>query len=114
MKKLIFTCILLGGLIYLSPAEVIAQSVSTSTVDSKTQEKLEKSKIQLEKYTESHRKAVEKLAKTREDYDKKNGAGKLSPNDVEKITKKLGKQSKSIEKLDKKIRKLEEYIRKNS
>ncbi len=114
MKKLIYAFILLGGLIYLSPSEVMAQVVSTTTSDAKTQDKIEKSKVQLEKYKEDHRKAVEKLAKARADYDKKNAAGKLSPNDVEKITKKMGKQSKSIEKLDKKIRKLEEYIRKNS
>lgn len=50
----------------------------------------------------------------RADFDKKNAAGKFSPNDVEKITKKIGKQTKSIEKIEKEMSKLEEYIRKNS
>jgi peptidoglycan hydrolase CwlO-like protein len=114
MKKLIFTFILLGGLIYLSPSEVIAQTVSTTEVDAKTQEKIQKSKEKLIKYNEDHQKGVDKLKKMRADFDKKNAAGKLSPNDVEKITKKIGKQTKSIEKIEKEISKLEEYIRKNS
>jgi len=104
----------MGGLIYLSPSEVIAQVVNTSTVSTKTQEKIEKAKEKIEKYNEAHEKAITNLQKTRADFDKKNLAGKLSPNDVEKITKKMNKQSKSIEKLEKKIRKEKEFIQKNS
>lgn len=114
MNKLIFVFALLGGLIYLSPSEVIAQKVPTTQVDAKTQAKLEKANEKLTKNKADHEKAVEKLKKMRESYDKKNSAGKLSPNDVEKITKKIGKQSKSIEKLEKNRIKLEEFIRKNS
>jgi septal ring factor EnvC (AmiA/AmiB activator) len=114
MKKLIVAFVLLTGLIYLSPSEVMAQTVSTVQVDAKTQAKLEKAKEKLAKNKADHSKAVEKLSKMRADYDKKHSAGKLSPNDVEKITKKLGKQSKKIEKLEKSRSKLEEFIRKNS
>jgi len=104
MKKLICVFILLGGLTYLTPMESMAQEVVATSVDAKTLEKIEKSKEKIEKYTEQHTRAVEKLTKVRVDFDKKNAAGKLSPNDVEKATKKMGKQSKSIEKLEKKIK----------
>lgn len=114
MKKLIFIFIFLGGLIYLSPSEVMAQTVISSTADTKTQEKVEKSKVKLEKYKEDHEKAVKKRQDLRENFEKKNSAGKLSPNDIEKITKKMEKQSKSIEKLEKKISKLEDFLKENS
>ena len=114
MKKLFFALILLGGLIYLSPSEVMAQTVSTTQVDAKLQGKLDKANEKLTKNKVAHEKAVNKLNKMRADYDKKHGAGKLSPNDVEKITKKLTKQSKSIDKLEKKRSKLEAFIAKNS
>lgn len=42
MKKLIYTFKILSGLIYLSPSEVMAQTVSTTEVDAKTQEKSQK------------------------------------------------------------------------
>ena len=114
MKKLIYSFLLVGGLIYISPDQVMAQEVITSTVDAKTQEKVEKSKEKLLKLNEDRQKAIEKLEKTRADFDKKNAAGKLSPNDVAKITKKMGKQSKSIEKIEKKIAKEEEFIKENT
>lgn len=114
MRKLIYVFILLGGLLYLSPSEVMAQEVSITNVDAKTQEKVEKAKVKLEKYQENHKKALEKRQDLRENFEKKNSAGKLSPNDIEKITKKIDKHSKSIEKLEKKMGKLEEYIRENS
>tara|TARA_R110002020_G_scaffold264523_2_gene479292 strand:+ start:599 stop:946 length:348 start_codon:yes stop_codon:yes gene_type:complete len=114
MKKIIFAFILLGGLIYLSPPEIMAQEVSTSSTNVKIQQKIEKSKENLEKLNEKHQKAIQKLEKTRADFDKKNGAGKLSPNDVAKITKKLSKQTKSIEKIEKKIAKEEKFLRENT
>lgn len=114
MKKLLFVFALLGGLIYLSPSDLMAQTVNNSEVSLKTQAKIQKAKEKLAKNQASHQKAVEKLQKMRADYDKKNGAGKLSPNDIEKITKKLNKQSKAIEKLEKKRSKLEAFIAKNS
>ncbi|REG90511.1 hypothetical protein C8N25_1069 [Algoriphagus antarcticus] len=109
-----FVFILLGGLIYLSPSEVMAQEVITNTVDAKTQSKVEKAKVKLKNYQEHHVKAVEKSRNLRANFEKKNSAGKLSPNAVEKMTKKMEKQSKSIEKLEKKMDKLKKYIEKNS
>tara|TARA_R110002020_G_scaffold287003_2_gene502490 strand:- start:4272 stop:4616 length:345 start_codon:yes stop_codon:yes gene_type:complete len=114
MKKLIFTFILLGGLLYLSPSEIMAQEVNTSTADAKTQEKVEESKVKLAKYTEDHQKALEKNQELKADFEKKHASGKLSPNDVEKMTKKMDKQAKSIEKLEKKMSKLDEYIKENT
>ena len=114
MKKLIVAFVLLAGLIYLSPSKVMAQTVSAAQVDAKTQAKIEKAKEKLAKNKDDHSKALEKLSTMRADYDKKHSAGKLSPNGVEKITKKLGNQSKKIEKLEKSISKLEKFIEKNS
>ncbi|WP_192346562.1 hypothetical protein [Algoriphagus sp. Y33] len=114
MKKLIFVLFLLVGVVYLSPSEATAQEVSSAAVDAKVQEKVKKSIAQLEKYKGQHEKAVEKRIDLRTDFEKKNSAGKLSPNDVAKITKKIDKHSKSIEKLEKKMKKLEVYISENS
>lgn len=114
MQKLMYAFILLGGLIYLSPSEVMAQTVRTTEVNTKTQEKVEKAKVKLQQNKEDHENAIEKLSKLRADFEKKHSAGKLSPNSVEKMTNKIQKQSKSIEKFEKKMDKLEEYILKNS
>lgn len=114
MKKLIFAFIITGGLVFLSLPEILAQEVSASTVDAKTQEKVEQAKKKLEKYNQDHVKEVEKRQKLRVSFEKKNSSGKLSPNDVEKMTKKMDKQAKSIEKLEKKISKLEKFIKENS
>ncbi|PZX50248.1 hypothetical protein [Algoriphagus chordae] len=115
MKKLIFVFMLLGGMMYLSSSQVIAQTVTTATkAELKTQEKLLDSKVKLEKYEQDHEKAIEKRQDLRADFEKKNSSGKLSPNDVEKMTKKMDKQSKSIEKLEKKMDKLKKYIAENS
>lgn len=43
----------------------------------------------------------EKHAKNLEKFQSENSIGKLSPNDVEKMTKALEKQTKDIEKLEK-------------
>ncbi|WP_057939360.1 coiled-coil domain-containing protein [Algoriphagus resistens] len=114
MRKLLVTIFLLGGLTYLSSAEALAQEVSTTVVDAKVQEKVEKAKAQLEKYQEDQEKVLEKRQDLQEDFDKKKAAGKLSPNDIEKMTKKIDKQTKSLEKLEKKMGKLNEYISENS
>ncbi|MEB2781606.1 hypothetical protein U3A58_14510 [Algoriphagus sp. C2-6-M1] len=114
MKKLILLFTVLVGLICLSTPEVVAQTVSTIGIDAKTHEKVEKAKVKLIKYKEDHRKALEKRQDLRVNFEKKNSAGKLSPNDIEKITKKMEKQTKSIEKLEKKMRKLEEFIKENA
>ncbi len=114
MKKLILLFTLLVGLIYISPSELSAQTVITSGIDAKTQEKIEKAQVKIEKYKADHEKAVAKRQDLRENFEKKNSAGKLSPNDIEKITKKIDKQAKSIEKLEKKMAKLEKFIEENS
>ena len=114
MKNLILALTLFAGLYLVSPTISFAQEVIISSSDSKTQEKVEKSKAKLEKYKEQHTKAVEKRLDLRTSFEKKNSAGKLSPNDIGKITKKIDKQSKSIGKLEKKMKKLEDYIKKNS
>jgi hypothetical protein len=67
----------------------------------------------LGKKLEKLQKEEAKLVKTQTKFEKDNAAGKLSPNDVEKITKKISKQKKSIEGLKKDIEKLEKYIREN-
>ncbi|MDR7132152.1 hypothetical protein J2X69_004519 [Algoriphagus sp. 4150] len=114
MKKLICILFLLGGLTYLSSANAIAQEISTTAVDAKTKEKVEKSIASLEKHKVQHEKAIKKRQDLRTNFEKKNSAGKLSPNDVQKITKSMEKQSKSIGKLEKKMKKLEDYINANS
>ena len=114
MKKLILAFLLICGAAYIKPSEVQAQEVSSTEVDDKTQAKVEKSKEQLEKYQSKRQKEIEKHDKVRAKFDSDNAAGKLSPNDADKITKKLDKQTKSIEKLEKKIAKLEEFIEENS
>ena len=114
MKKLILLFALLVGVNYFSPPEALAQTVISSGIDSKTQEKIEKAKIKIEKYQNDHEKAVAKRQDLREKFEKKNSAGKLSPNDIEKITKKIEKQAKSIDKLEKKMGKLEKFINENS
>lgn len=114
MRKLLVTIFLLGGMAYLSSPEALAQEVSTTVVDVKVQEKVEKAKIKMEKYQEAQEKGLEKRQGLQENFDKKKAAGKLSPNDIEKMTKKIDKQTKSIEKLEKKMGKLKEYIEENS
>ncbi|MEB2778282.1 hypothetical protein SYJ56_23425 [Algoriphagus sp. D3-2-R+10] len=114
MKKLIVAIFLLGGMTHLSSTEAIAQEVSITEVNTKVQEKVEKAEAKLEKYREDHKKALEKRRDLREGFEKDNSAGKLSPNDIEKVTKKIDKHSKSIEKLEKKMGKLEEFINENS
>ncbi|MEB2786693.1 hypothetical protein [Algoriphagus persicinus] len=114
MKKLILLFTVLVGLIFLSIPEVVAQTVSTIGIDAKTQEKVIKVKVKLIKYKEDHRKALEKRQDLREDFEKKNSAGKLSPNDIEKVTKKIDRHSRLIEKPEKKMRKLEEFIKENT
>ncbi len=114
MKKLILLFTLFVGLLYLSPSELIAQTVINTGIDSKTQEKVEKAKVKIEKYKEAHEKGVAKRQDLRENFEKKNSAGKLSPNDIEKITKRIEKHAKSIEKLEKKMAKLEKFIEENS
>lgn len=114
MKKLILLFSLLVGLIYISPSELIAQTVISTGIDAKTQEKVEKAKVKIERYKETHKKAVAKRQDFRENFEKKNSAGKLSPNDIEKITKRIEKQAKSIAKLEKKMAKLEKFIEENS
>lgn len=114
MKKLILLFSLLVGLIYISPSELIAQTVISTGIDAKTQEKVEKAKVKIERYKETHKKAVAKRQDLRENFEKKNSAGKLSPNDIEKITKRIEKQAKSIAKLEKKMAKLEKFIEENS
>ena len=53
----------------------------------------------------------EKYAENLEKFQSGNSSGKLSPNDVEKMTKALEKQTKNIDKLSKDIEKLEKYLR---
>lgn len=114
MKKLLITSVFVGALFYMAPSPTFAQEISTTTVDAKTQIKIEQSKEKIQKYNEQRRKAVEKLDNMRADFDKKNLAGRLSPNDVEKIMKKINKQSKTINKLEKKIAKEEKFISRNT
>jgi prefoldin subunit 5 len=54
---------------------------------------------------------LEKYAKNLKKFQSKNSSGKLSPNDVAKMTKALEKQTKNIDKLSKDIEKLEKYLR---
>ncbi len=71
-------------------------------------------KVKIEKYKAALEKAVAKRQDLRENFEKKNSAGKLSPNDIEKITKRIEQHAESIEKLKKKMAKLEKYIEENS
>ncbi|MCE7058061.1 hypothetical protein LZF95_25490 [Algoriphagus sp. AGSA1] len=114
MKNLVLALTLFVGLCLVSPTISFAQEVIISSSDSKTQEKVEKSKVQLQKYTEEHQKVTEKRQSLQADFEKKRSAGKLSPNDIDKITKKINKRTKSIEKLEKKMAKLDRYIREHS
>jgi uncharacterized protein YlxW (UPF0749 family) len=116
MKKWItMGLILLIGIMF-NPIHGSAQEVKVEMSKAekkaiKQDNKLQDAKIKLGKTLEKLQKEKEKLAKTRIKFEKDNAAGKLSPNDVEKITKKIEKQRKSIEKLESDIEKLELFIK---
>ena len=110
-KTLLLSLIAVFGLITI-PNLASAQTSEMSKEEKKeikSAEKLVKAKIDLGKKLEKLQKEEAKLVKTQTKFEKDNAAGKLSPNDVEKITK----QKKSIEGLKKDIEKLEKYIREN-
>jgi hypothetical protein len=116
MKKWILIGIVLLAGIITNPMQGIAQEVKVEMSKAekkaiKEDKKLQNAKIKLGKNIEKLQKAQAKLTKTRVKFEKDNATGKLSPNDIEKITKKIDKQRKSVEKLESDIDKLEEFIK---
>lgn len=106
MKKLFTLTLLFGALYLLSPAELMAQEVTTEMTKeqkkaAKEEAKIKKAEAQLEKKREKLEKTNERYQKDLDNFQKKNADGKLSPTDVAKITKGLNKQVKAMEKLEK-------------
>lgn len=81
--------------------------------DLKNTQRLQKAKIDLGKSLEKLLKEQGKLEKMRTKFERDNKAGRLSPNDVEKITKKIESKEKAIEKLEETIANLEAFIKEN-
>ncbi|GMQ30438.1 hypothetical protein [Algoriphagus confluentis] len=112
MKKILIVILLVYA---AASAEVMAQGGALENPPSKKElketKKLEKAKADLAKKNEKLNKEKEKRIKMQNDFQNKNSAGKLSPNDIAKQTKAINNQVKKIEKLEKDIGKLEEYIR---
>jgi Cu/Ag efflux pump CusA len=118
MKKWILVGIVLLAGIITNPIQGIAQEVKVEMSKAekkaiKQDKKLQDAKVKLGKNIEKLQKFEVKLTKTQVKFEKDNAAEKLSPSDVEKITKKIGKQRKSIEKLENDIEKLEKFIEEN-
>jgi Ni/Co efflux regulator RcnB len=116
LKKLILvSCLALIG-VTAAPLSSSAQSTEMTKeqkAELKATQQLQKAKIDLGKKLEKLIKEKAKLEKMRTKFERDNAAGRLSPNDVEKTTKKINGRVKSIERLEKDIEKLETYIKEN-
>lgn len=92
--------------------EVIATS-ELSKKEQKAEVKLAKAKLDLEKSKSKIIKLKASHAKKRQNFEKKNSQGKLSPNDIAKQSKALDKLGSQIDKEQKNIERLEAFIREN-
>jgi predicted ThiF/HesA family dinucleotide-utilizing enzyme len=110
MKKLIIAFALIRGLSTLMTNQVFAQEVSVEMVDLKTQEKVITAQQKLEKKEEKLTKATESFRRDLDKFEKLNSKGKLSPNDVSIMTKKLDKKAKQLKKLKEDIADLHKFI----
>lgn len=92
--------------------EVIATS-ELSKKEQKAEVKLANAKLDLEKSKSKIIKLKASHAKKRQNFEKKNSQGKLSPNDIAKQSKALDKLGSQIDKEQKNIERLEAFIREN-
>jgi hypothetical protein len=115
MKNLFYTFGMVAIFIGLNLSQVNAQTVIASSELSQKEQKAEvtlaKAKLDLEK---SKAKVIDLRAspeKRRQNFEKKDSQGKLSPNDIAKQTKAIDKMTSKIDKEERNIQKLEALIR---
>lgn len=113
MKRLSLILGILVALVFTTAGNsTFAQSESTSTKNElKEEQKIQKAKVKLEKSKLKLSKTKDKYNSRLSKFERDNSAGRLSPNDISKITKKLEKQRKAIENLQKQIVKLESFLK---
>lgn len=114
-KIMLFFSLVILGLVGM-PSESFAQKGEMTKEQKealKNTQKLQKAKIDLGKSLEKLLKEQAKLEKMKIKFERDNNAGRLSPNDIDKINKKIDDKERSILKLEDTIEELEDFIREN-
>jgi flagellar biosynthesis chaperone FliJ len=96
-----------------SMAQAVIATSELSIKEQKAEVKLAKAKLDLEKSKSKIIKLKATHTKKRQNFEKKNSQGKLSPNDIAKQSKALDNLGSKIDKEQRNIEKLEAFIREN-
>ena len=114
MKRSLLSLILFFalGLATASLAQVNGPS-KEQTKELKVQEKVRKAKVDYVNTEKAIEKENARLNSLKTKFEKDRAAGKLSPNDIDKINKRINKQTAKIKKMERKMESLKQYIHEN-